>query len=110
MDEYGRVAALRPANTNEQQLWVCPVAKSFQGIVTVCNQDTVDRKYSIARCGVDHGDVAAGGSDWRAKDVVLPPGEPPHEISVNMAAGETIRVIADAADQVSFVVEGIKMS
>jgi hypothetical protein len=110
MDEYGRVAALRPANGAEQQLWVCPVAKSFQGVVSVCNQDSVDRKYSLARCGVAHGDVAANGGDWRAMNVVLPPGEPPHEISVNMAAGETIRVVADAADKVSFVVEGVLMS
>ena len=108
-DQYARQAALRPADTNEHQLFSCPSSKQFQGVVSVCNQDTEDRTYSLARCAAGHGDTAADNADWRCFDTVIETGGTPHEITVSMAATETIRVKAGVADKISFVIEGLLM-
>ncbi len=106
-DEYGRQAAMRPSDINEHELWSCPAGRQFQGIVSICNQDSADQTYSVARCGAAHGDNPANNEDWRAKGATIEAGSPPHEISVNMAPTETIRIKADAAIVISFIVEGV---
>lgn len=105
-DQYGRQAALRPASTNETQLYVCPAGRYFQGRISVCNQTGLSIDYSIARCAAGHGDNPALAADWRCFNVPVDPG-PPHEVTVNMGAGETIRIKASQADSVSFILEGL---
>lgn len=105
-DQYGRFAALKPASTGEIQLYACPAGRFFQGRVSVCNQAGEAVEYSIARCAAGHGDNPALSADWRCFNVPVDPG-PPHEITVNMGAGETIRVKTDQADSVSFILEGL---
>ncbi len=106
-DEYGRQAAERPSDINERELWACPAGRQFQGIVTVCNQSTIDQTYRVARCAAGHGDNPANNEDWRAYDVIVEPGLPAHEISVNMAAAETVRIKANTANSISFAIEGV---
>ncbi len=109
-DTYGRLAALRPADTAEVQLYAAGAAEQVQGIVSVCNQSSETVQYSIAHCAAEHGDNAALDADWRAYEVELEPNSAPHEISIVLGSEEAVRVKASVADAVSFVFSGITMS
>ncbi|WP_321495643.1 hypothetical protein [uncultured Desulfobacter sp.] len=108
-DTYGRLAALRPADTAEVQLYAAGSDEQVQGIVSVCNQSSDTVQYSIAHCAAEHGDNAALSADWRNFDVNLEPNEPPHEVSIVLGESETIRVKPSAADSISFIFAGMKM-
>jgi len=101
-----KIASLRPANTDEAQLYVFPASTEGDGVLRVCSQHTSTVKYRIAHCTAGHGDVAADGDDWIAYDVELIAGDPPHEYSIHGNATETIRIKADTADKISFHFSG----
>jgi hypothetical protein len=105
---FCKPASVRPANTNEAQLYATPAATEFSGNLRVCNQDTVMRTFRVAHCSAAHGDVAADGDDWLCYDQQLWPGDPPFDISIAMGPTETIRIKASVADKLSFVLEGQK--
>ena len=104
--EYGRIAALRPANTNEQKLYGPSSGEQVIGIIRICNQDGSTRTYSIAHTDSDD---AASGEDWIVYQRDILPNDT-EELSINLKYPETIRVQVDAADKVSFVLEGLKIS
>lgn len=109
-DSYGRIAALRPADTNEVELYECPPGTQVQAVLSVCNQASEMMTYRVAHCASGHGDVAANNEDFRAYDTEIAAGSVPHEYAFNLAAGETIRVRAGNADEISFVLEGLTMA
>ena len=102
-ETYGRVAALRPADTNEAELYAPASGVEFAGVLRICNQDTVNRTYKVA-----HTDAAgaAAGEDWEACDTVIL-AKKTHEMSVAMKNPETIRVQASVADKISFSLSGL---
>jgi hypothetical protein len=102
-----KLASLRPSNTNETQLYAVPAASEIDAVIRICNQDTTARTYKIAHTTAGHGDVAADGDDWIYYDKSISANET-HELSIEAAATETIRVQASIADKVSFVLEGVK--
>ena len=104
---FCKLASLRPANTNEVQLYVVPSSTEVVGVLRVCNQDTAARTYRVAHTTAGHGDSAADGDDFLVYDKTINPSDT-HEISITANATETIRVKASVADKISFGLSGIK--
>jgi hypothetical protein len=100
-----KIASLRPANTDEAQLYAIPASTEMDGFLRICNQDTSARTFRYAHTTAGHGDNAADGDDWifyyktiNANDTI--------EISVHAKATETLRVQASVADKISFHLSG----
>jgi len=104
---YGKLASLRPANTDEAQLYAVAASTEINTVLRVCNQDTQDRTCSVAHTTAGHGDVAADGDDWVLSAFVIPANDIV-ELSMSCAATETIRVSASVGDKLSFVLAGEK--
>ena len=101
---YQRLAAVRPANTNEQDLYVL-VGELISGMIHVCNQDTDTRTYRIAVTDTGTG-VAADGEDFIRYDIDLLPNLM-HRVRIEGLNGTaTIRIKASIADKISFVFFG----
>ena len=102
-----KLASVRPANTNEAQLYAVPASTEIDGVLRICNQDSSSRTYRIAHTTAGHGDMAADGDDWIAYDTTINANST-HEYSIHALATETIRVQASVADKVSFHLSGNK--
>lgn len=102
-----KLASVRPANTNEAQLYVVPASTEIDAVLRVCNQDTVPRTCRIAHTTAAHGDVAADGDDFLAYDKTISANDW-IEISIHAAATETVRIKASVADKLSFHLSGNK--
>jgi phosphoserine aminotransferase len=101
---YQRLAAVRPANTDEQDLYVL-TNELISGMVHVCNQDSEKRTYRIAVTDTGAG-VAANGADFIRYDLILYPNIM-HRIRVEGLNGiATVRIKASVADLISFVFFG----
>ena len=101
---YQRLAAVRPANTNEQDLYVL-TGELISGIIHVCNQDSNTRTYRVAITDTGTG-VAAAGEDFVRYDVDLLPNLT-HKITIGgLKETATIRIKASVADLISFVFFG----
>lgn len=103
---YGRIAASRPADTNEAALYLVPASTQIVGNLRICNQDTAQRTYRVAHCDATG---SATGEDWIAYDVPIDAGET-HEYSIAANAAEEIRIKASVADKLSFVLSGDKIT
>ena len=101
---YKRLAAVRPANTSEAALLLVGASTEINGVLRVCNQDSVVRTYSIAHCNATG---AATGEDWLAYDREILSCET-HEYSIHANAAEEIRIKASVADKVSFNLSGME--
>jgi len=104
--EYGRIAALRPANTNEQKLYAPSEGEQVVGVLRVVNQDSSDHTFSIAHTATDD---AATGADWIAYEKTII-AKDTQEFSINIKYPETLRVKVDIADKINFHLSGLKMS
>jgi hypothetical protein len=103
---YGRWAALRPANTSEAELLLAGAADSYIVNIQIANQDTVAREYSVA---LTDASGAATGEDWLAKTSDIEPGRW-ETLKAVIAPTQSLRVQASAADVISFVVFGMKIT
>lgn len=103
---YERLAAVRPSNTNELDLYAS-TASEIVGVVHVCNQDTVARTYSIALTDAGAG-TTASGEDWLEYATAIQPNTA-HKISIEGMSGvATIRIQSSVADKLSFIFMGVK--
>jgi len=102
-----KLASLRPANTDEAQLYAVPASTQIDGVLRICNQDSEARTYRIAHTTAAHGDNAADGDDWIFYDTSIAANQT-HELSIHANATETIRVKASVADKISFHLSGNK--
>lgn len=100
--EYGRIAAVRPADTSEQLLYQVPALTEINAPLRICNQTNADQTYSVAHTAVAG---AAQPEDWLARERIVPAGET-DELSIHAKTGEQIRVQAGAADALSFHLSG----
>ena len=50
---YKRLAALRPADTSEAELYEVPASTEAIVTLNICNQDTAERTYDVAYTDVD---------------------------------------------------------
>ena len=101
---YDRLAAVRPANTAEQDLY--PLSGELvSGLIWVCNQDTVTRTYRIAVTDTGTG-VGADGADFIRYDISILANLMHKVIIPGMNGTRTIRIKANVADKISFVLFG----
>lgn len=104
---YKRLGALRPANTNEAELYLVPADTEAVVTITICNQTGGALTYRVAHTDASG---AATSEDWIAYDVAISPNST-HQITGRcMAAANSIRVRASAADSISFQADGVEIS
>ena len=102
---YQRLAAVRPSDTNEADLYPL-TSGEVVGVIHVCNQDSTDRTYRIAVTDAGTG-VAASGEDWIRYDTPLL-ANLSHIVTIpGIKATSTIRIRASVANKISFVLMGM---
>lgn len=104
--QYGTFARVRPANTNEQDLYACGPGEEIVGKINICNQDGVARTFKLALTDTGAG-VAASGEDWIAYDMPID-ANLPYRRTIAISATGTIRIQASVADKISFSLMGMK--
>jgi hypothetical protein len=100
---YTRLAALRPANTDQAELYEAAESEYVVATLHICNQSGSDRTYDIA---LTDASGAAADEDWICKDFPIQ-ASMSHKFSISFGDGDTIRVKASVADFISFVLEGL---
>ena len=101
--EYKRLAASRPANTTEAELYAAPAATEVIGDLYIANQTANAATFRVA-----HTDAAgaATSEDWLAYDETLEANSS-KVIHVTLGPLETIRIRAGTADAISFLLSGM---
>lgn len=102
---WGYHASICPANTDETALLTAGANEEYNGVLRICNQDTVTRNYYVAHCQATG---AASADEWLAYNVLIPSQDVPHEYSLHIGNNEEIRVKASVADKISFHFTGEK--
>ena len=102
-DSYGRVAAAIPANTDEAELYQVPTGMAFVGVLNICNETANTPAYSVALTLTS---TAAITKDWLAFGISLE-ANIAHTMKVFLNAAQTIRIKSSAADEISFVLQGL---
>lgn len=101
--EYNRFAAVFPADTNEADLYAL-TSGELVGFVSICNQDTVERTYSLAVTDTGSG-VAADDEDWVEKSTKIP-ANTTFTRDVSLKATKTIRIQSGTASTISYMLMG----
>lgn len=101
---YKLLASVRPVNTNEAALLLVGAGTEINGVLRVCNQNSVSGTYKIAHCAATG---AATGEDWIAYDKQISANET-HEYSIHANAAEEIRIKASVANKISFHFSGMQ--
>ena len=105
-ETYTRLAALRPANTDEAELYEVAASEYIVGTLLICNQDSSARTYNVA---LTDAAGAATGEDWIAFETAIQ-ANITHKIVIPAGDGDTIRVQASVADKLSFILTGLKIT
>ena len=103
---YTRLAALRPADTNEAELYEVAAGEYIVAEIFICNQDSSDRTYRVA---ITDASGAATGEDWVHYDFPIA-ANMSHKFTLACGDGDTIRIQASIADLISFVLTGLKVT
>ena len=103
---YERLAALRPADANEAELYEVAASEYVVATLFICNQDNVARTYRVA---LTDASGAATSEDWVAYDTEIA-ANITHRIIIPAGDGDTIRVQASIADKLSFILTGLKIT
>lgn len=106
-DQYDKIAELRLSDTNEALLYYVSLYEHIVGVLQVTNQDTVARTYRIAIENADNPCGSAGGDSFIAYDKELLPKFTHKFGPLNLGAGISIKVRANVADQIDFVLSGL---
>ena len=101
---YGKWASVRPANTDEAALLLAAASTEYNGVLRVCNQDSVTRTYRIAHCAATG---VASGDEWLAYDKEISANDT-HEWSIHLGASQEIRHKVSVADKISLHISGEK--
>jgi len=102
---YTRLAALRPANTDEAELYAVSSDEYIVAEIFICNQDSTARTYRVA---ITDASGAASDEDWIHYDFPIQ-ANMSHKFTLACGDGDTIRVKASVADKISFVLTGLKV-
>ena len=100
-----KIASVRPADTNEAQLYVIGAGAQMDALLRITNSDTSERTYRVAHCTAAHGDTAADTDDFIAYDQPIS-ANTTHEITIHANATETVRIKASVADKIIFHLSG----
>jgi len=101
-EAYGRIAASRPANTSEAELYEC-TSGEFEGILYMCNQTGSAVDVSVA---VTDASGAATSEDWILYEYSLAANTLKRE-PIILDTNHTVRIQAGTADAVSFQLTGL---
>lgn len=100
------ITVLRPTTTAEQQLYAVPSNTEMDGLLRICNQDSVQRTFRVAHCTAGQGDNdVTNHGQWIFYDKSLAANDT-YELSIHAKSTETIRVVAGVADKISFHLSG----
>jgi hypothetical protein len=103
-DSYGIIGTgVRPVDLNENEWILVPADHEYIGIIRVCNQDPAAQTFRLAHTAATG---AATGEDWDCYDTTLEIGQT-IDITMEMAALETIRVQVSKIDVISFKYTGM---
>ena len=104
--EYKRLAALRPANTSEAELYAVPSNSEVIANLTIVNQTGSSATFRVA-----HTDAvgAAASEDWLAYDEPLA-AYSRMVIPITAKNPETVRIQSGTADAISFLLAGMLKS
>lgn len=105
-DTFKRLAALRPANTSEAELYLVGTGKQAIANLTICNQDSTSHTFSIAQTDTSG---AATGEDWIYSEHIIMANGTIQLTGLSMNDGESIRVKASIADKISFILSGLEI-
>jgi len=105
--QYLRLAALKPANVTEAQLYEVPANADVVGIVRIVNQSALIQSYRVAHS--PSGESPAAVASFLAYDKTID-GNDIHELSVNARNLEQIRVKANSGESCSFHLSGMRRS
>ena len=101
--EYKRLAALRPANTSEAELYAVPSSSEIIANLTIVNQSASGVTFKVAHTDASG---AATGEDWLAYDETIAANSR-LVIPITAKNPETVRVQAGTVDVLSFVLAGM---
>lgn len=101
--EYKRLAAVRPANTTEAELYAVPALTECIAELSIANQGTTKVTFRVAHTDASG---AATSEDWLAYDQPIEPNGR-RVMHLTMGPAETVRIVAGTADQISFVLTGM---
>jgi len=104
---FKRLAALRPADTNEAELYAPGSGVEVIALLNICNQDSSARTVRVALTDTSG---AASGEDWIAYDYSVGANEIIQFTALTLENPNTIRVSASAADVISFVLFGSEIT
>ena len=103
-DTFGLLGVgVRPANLNENEWIVVPADHEYIGVVRVCNQSAAPETFRLAHNAVTG---ASTGEDWDCYNTPIGIGQT-IDITMEMAALETLRVQVSTIDVISFKFTGI---
>ena len=100
---YIRLAALRPADTVEAELYAVAAGKYIVATLSICNQSAVEVSYSIALTDTSG---AAADEDWICFSFPIQ-ANLTHRRNITIGDGNTVRVKSSSADDISFVLAGL---
>lgn len=103
---YTRLAASRPADTNEAELYASSEDEYIIATLHVCNQTASELSYRVA---ITDASGAASGEDWIYYDFPIHENMA-HRFSLSFGNGDTLRIRSSSADSISFVLTGLKVS
>ena len=102
---WGLFASACPGNTDEAALLTAGANEEYNGVLRICNQDTVTRHYYVAHCAATG---PASADEWIAYNTLIASQDPPQEYSLHVGNNEEIRIKTDIADKISFHFSGEK--
>ena len=102
-NEYKRLAASRPADTNEAELYASSSDQYIVASLSVCNQTAGELSYSIA---LTDASGAAANEDWICYSFPIQ-ANMAHKRSISLGDGDTIRIKSSSGDGISFVLYGL---
>ena len=100
---YTRLAALRPADTNEAELYEVAADEYIVASLHICNQSASEISHSIA---ITDASGAATDEDWICFSFPIQ-ANMTHKRNISIGDGDTIRVKSSSADDISFVLTGL---
>lgn len=106
-NNYKQLAALRPADTAEAQLYQPGSGRQVIGVLNICNQDSSARTFRVALTKLAG---SAGNEEWLCFDESLAAVTSKQIKGLTLSNPNTIRVTAGIADKLSFVFYGVEIS
>ena len=104
---YGRIAALRPTNTTENDLIAgVPASTEYVGTLNICNQTGSAANYRVAQCDNTTTEV----DDWLTYDQNIDANSTQQITGIAMSVGEFLVVRSSASNAISFVFSGMTIT